>query len=55
VRRAALVSVQGTAAYWRRQGFEALACAPADLAGYGEGALYMGCDVPQGGVAAAPR
>ena len=40
VRRAALVSVQGTAAFWRRQGFEP-ATAPVELGSYGEGALYM--------------
>ena len=40
VRQAALVSVQGTAAFWRRHGFE-LAQAQPDLSSYGAGALYM--------------
>ena len=40
VRQAALVSVQGTAGFWRRQGFE-LADAPPALASYGAGAHYM--------------
>ena len=43
VRRAALVSVQGTEAFWRRQGFRP-APSPAGLDGYGAGALYMTCD-----------
>lgn len=43
VQRAALVSVQGTAAFWRRQGFEAAARQPAALASYGSDAVYMTC------------
>ncbi|MFT4196039.1 GNAT family N-acetyltransferase [Ottowia sp.] len=45
VRRAALVSVQGTAAFWRRQGFEP-ATAPVGMGSYGEGALYMIRELP---------
>lgn len=45
LRHAALVSVQGTQAYWARQGFDVRALAGAAqrqrLAGYGEGAVYM--------------
>jgi GNAT superfamily N-acetyltransferase len=40
IRHAALVSVQGTADFWRRQGF-APAPAPAGLDSYGPQALYM--------------
>jgi len=43
VHQAALVSVQGTEGFWRRQGF-APAPAPAELDGYGAGALYMTCE-----------
>jgi len=43
VYRAALVSVQGTEAFWRRQGF-APAPAPPGLDSYGAGALYMTCE-----------
>ncbi|KAF1044070.1 MAG: hypothetical protein GAK38_03689 [Xylophilus sp.] len=45
VRQAALVAVEGAAAFWERQGFAAQPAADAAmraaLAGYGEGALYM--------------
>ena len=45
LRHAALVSVQGTQAYWARQGFAVRALAGAAqrqrLAGYGDGAVYM--------------
>ena len=45
LRRAALVSVQGTQAYWARLGFAVHALAHAAqrqrLAGYGDGAVYM--------------
>lgn len=45
LRHSALVSVQGSQAYWERQGYAAQALADARerqrLAGYGEGAVYM--------------
>lgn len=40
VRQAALVSVQGTSAFWQRRGFTP-AAAPPGLASYGPGAVYM--------------
>ena len=43
VYRAALVSVQGTEKFWRRQGFKP-APSSADLDSYGPGALYMMCE-----------
>ena len=41
VRHAALVSVQGTRGFWRRQGFAPAAAQPPALASYGADALYM--------------
>ena len=43
VYRAALVSVQGTEKFWRRQGFKP-APSSAELDSYGPGALYMMCE-----------
>ena len=45
VRHAALVSVQGTAGFWQRQGFMP-ASTTATLTGYGAGALYMTRELP---------
>lgn len=45
LRFSALVSVQGSQAYWQRQGYAvqppASAAQAAQLAGYGDGAVYM--------------